>query len=1348
MGDRDAGRAADSRWFRRTALSVLAATQIPKPADEQAFERASIVLWRGILADPNVQRNGRRGQRQNGVDLFGTRNGDPGHLVGIQCKLKGPTGRLTEKEVRHEFGEALTFRPPLREFFITTTAPDDAELQELARELAVDAKASGRTIQFYVWGWNTLEERIDEHDDARNAFDPNHSAFAAKVLANLDAGLVLQEGMRAELGAGLSQLSERVTLLQVAVGSRPGDHTGAGSALEMHLDAEIDGYRELANSGRPRTALPLLQGLLERVGTDASGRILFRIKANIGSCLFMQGEDTAAADMLSEAYGHAPKEPKAVANKAFSLLLQDRWREVLALGERTFRTDPSNDDLAGYVVQAASFADEPLDPLALVPDQVRGSRAVAIAHVHFLRRLGRTPDWWHAARAAVGEHGEDKDARRFAAEADLDEVLGDGEFQRTRIFRGGGRERVRAAAGVLSSMWADLVAAEPRTLRPEEAVLCVNLIAARHALNEFGEAAEAARQGMSIAPDDVEIPRRAAAIALACDDDDLASQVLARLPPGPDATVLAFQRHMRRGDWGAMAELYRARADDVPDVERAVFITAGQLAEVKSAPRADAERRVREIAAEAAGDPRAGIVVAGFAERESFAATAELAYRSAIAAIGPSSHVAARWMVARHAVSKGDWRMACEILDGHVDEQHESDELRLLATALVNDLPVRRRAIRFFDRLAPALKGTHFFLQAEGLMHFNRGERGRAEDCLRRAIDVGPDATDLIALFTLLHRDLRGADIAAVLGRLDVTVVPGTPAQRMVLAQALRAAGRVDEAIPFGYRILSGARNDPDVVLKYFGLLMFEGGGRGIPASSRVELDRWVRLEGPAGTTHAFIVEDGEDRPADGVINPANPMATAAMGRAVGERFRVSTAFGREAEWTVVEVKHKYLHALHDGMENFQVRFPGADGLYKLEVTNGGVAEVVGEARRASEALRRLADMHLLHNFPMAMVAALSGSEAVQFAEYLRSIDQDVRTCVGDLRERLAAREAIAARRGAGAVLDAYTAWTAATMDILDVLKAVFGELRLPRSEMDALRMLHNGPFASMDRAMSLRWDDGRLVGRQGGREQEEGRRSLVSEQVRKIEEACRVEPVAAPDAPSAQVALIDASFGPNALDVVHLAAEGGLLLSDDLCLRQVAATVAGVTGVWLQTTLLFGLEIGSLDTARYAEACLMLSGRRHAHLALNATTVELALASDPTDRLDWFAAMLRFVANPTADMRSHLNVVAETLHRLWSTPCGIPRAKVMRATGMLLDRLVGHKGTDWALALALVQSGQPATLRLYVRDWASGHFLPPAKLAAAEWRLVGVNGRSGNRTGRTALLSTTASLYDITQSW
>ena len=104
-------------------MSPLASTQIPKPSDEQAFERASVVLWRCLLNDPNVSRNGRRGQRQNGVDIYGIRNSDPDHVVGIQCKLKSDGHCLTEKEIRGELKNALTFEPDLREYFIITTAP-------------------------------------------------------------------------------------------------------------------------------------------------------------------------------------------------------------------------------------------------------------------------------------------------------------------------------------------------------------------------------------------------------------------------------------------------------------------------------------------------------------------------------------------------------------------------------------------------------------------------------------------------------------------------------------------------------------------------------------------------------------------------------------------------------------------------------------------------------------------------------------------------------------------------------------------------------------------------------------------------------------------------------------------------------------------------------------------------------------------------------------------------------------------------------------------------------------------------------------------------------------------------
>lgn len=65
-------------------MCALAATQVPKPVDHQAFERGCVALWRELLRDLNVQRHGLSVQEQQGVDFFGLRGCDPPRLAGVQ----------------------------------------------------------------------------------------------------------------------------------------------------------------------------------------------------------------------------------------------------------------------------------------------------------------------------------------------------------------------------------------------------------------------------------------------------------------------------------------------------------------------------------------------------------------------------------------------------------------------------------------------------------------------------------------------------------------------------------------------------------------------------------------------------------------------------------------------------------------------------------------------------------------------------------------------------------------------------------------------------------------------------------------------------------------------------------------------------------------------------------------------------------------------------------------------------------------------------------------------------------------------------------------------------------------
>lgn len=153
---------------------------IPRPLDWQAFERCCRVLFECLLNDPQTNLHGRSGQPQHGVDVYGRRDGDSARWVGVQCKGKEGDyqGNVTEDELEREVAKARGFSPALSEFFLVTTAPNDAKLQKRAREITAENARNGRPLPVTVWGWNDLQARIAEHPRAMQAFHPDLTPFS------------------------------------------------------------------------------------------------------------------------------------------------------------------------------------------------------------------------------------------------------------------------------------------------------------------------------------------------------------------------------------------------------------------------------------------------------------------------------------------------------------------------------------------------------------------------------------------------------------------------------------------------------------------------------------------------------------------------------------------------------------------------------------------------------------------------------------------------------------------------------------------------------------------------------------------------------------------------------------------------------------------------------------------------------------------------------------------------------------------------------------------------------------------------------------------------------------------
>lgn len=139
--------------------------QIPPPSNWQDFESLCCDLWREIWKDPNTQKNGRQGQPQNGVDIFG-RPEQGMEWAGIQCKGKDNYAdkALTKDEVIKGIEKAKFFTPKLSQFIIATTGFKDSRIQKLAREITKEHLHNG-LFSVSVWAWDDIKNRLEEFPD-------------------------------------------------------------------------------------------------------------------------------------------------------------------------------------------------------------------------------------------------------------------------------------------------------------------------------------------------------------------------------------------------------------------------------------------------------------------------------------------------------------------------------------------------------------------------------------------------------------------------------------------------------------------------------------------------------------------------------------------------------------------------------------------------------------------------------------------------------------------------------------------------------------------------------------------------------------------------------------------------------------------------------------------------------------------------------------------------------------------------------------------------------------------------------------------------------------------------------
>ncbi len=192
---------------------------LPPPNDPIAFESLCLDLFKELWQDQNAQKNGRSGQPQAGVDVFGQK---AGKWVGVQCKQKDNLLRrkITVAELEAEVKKACHFHPLLSEFILAATGPADERVQQRARELT-DAHEQEGLFKVSVWSWPKIRHEIYAGKSLLETLEPVYwprlrQAFAGKPeLALLAATLAPHHDESAE------SLVARAVELSKAAASAP-----------------------------------------------------------------------------------------------------------------------------------------------------------------------------------------------------------------------------------------------------------------------------------------------------------------------------------------------------------------------------------------------------------------------------------------------------------------------------------------------------------------------------------------------------------------------------------------------------------------------------------------------------------------------------------------------------------------------------------------------------------------------------------------------------------------------------------------------------------------------------------------------------------------------------------------------------------------------------------------------------------------------------------------------------------------------------------------------------------------------------------------------------------------------
>lgn len=1290
--------------------------QINPPENWQDFEKLCAALWSEIWNDPNTRMHGRRGQKQHGVDVYGRIDGS-GDWHGVQCKGKDVRygSHVTEAELKAEIKKAKKFNPKIKAFVLATTAPNDTNIQEVARKLTEAHEKKG-LFSVDVVSWDEIQRNLAKYPKILDVHFPDQSPAQHRIEKQLKEikGQLIAQTERSQ--APTESASDVLRALRSA-GVIPTVDTDTGDPADEALNREIDSYRDRIFS-KPATALDLLQDLQKRCWDEASNAIRFRIITNIAAAYMELAEFSKAADHFLDAGKFAADDdPKAIRNNAFAHLLKKEPRKALEETERALALDSENSDGYSVLVAANSQLDDTIVPETLIPGDKLSEPNILFAIGHAYQHRGdhlKALEWFKKAYDLQPDSTHYK--ATYGSEL-MGSVLSPLEAPMEGDMSDQEEKDLEQAVILLSEMWEAVSNSE---LERSYLWAGINLANGVAALDRSDEANVIIAKLTALESKDPDIRKLAAIIALKDNKTEIALEHLSHVVPGRFAEIdlLRAQTFAEAGKYAEALEAVDAIPyEDLTELHSSVAIGLRIRLLVQTegfeATRPTIEQAQKE-------HPDDLILMSSIAKMHlSLGSTDEAANVATdlLASLPEDASRAARVTVADLLYDLELLREAGGVYQSLHHGHRDTQTLRRLLVCLFNT-DQRKAAVDILEALPNKVRELKFYRRLATALYIRSGNSEKALEEAEKYLEHEPEDLEVQLYWIGIQQGQENDD--AIKKFLETAQdYPGAgPLERMQLSHLLAHYGFHERGLRLAYQLRREYQDNPKIHLGYVGLIL-AGLPDGYPGeASRVEPNTAFKITNERGTSETFIIEDEwKENKLPSEISSSHPYAQAALGHSSGDTCEVAINPMQTETWKIDEVLDKHIHVFQSTMSDFAKNFPENKSLFSVNVKKGDEKDfdfspIFKALDDRQDYVNEIENVYQKGAFTVGMIAKLLGVSPLEaWSAFLQGGRFGVKCCDGNAQERDAALTLVS-NKDCSFVVDPLTLYSIVILDVHTELSEAFGPLCITQSTIDMYRQ-----FVKERRAQTAHSSMAKLGDQYTLQEQNEEHYEEVTQTYERIlewaENNCAVLPAVGKRDISGDWDESREHISNAFVDCI-MAASGSdkVLLSDDQRLRQLAKGMLDVDGVWLQPAMMEAMKKDVLSKEKYSETVVWLSEANISFIAFENGTLFTLAGMDDWKVSDRIKLLLNRLGGKNIELQSALSVAINFLIDVWKQPISVHDKKHL--TFAVLNGLISEKPELIQQYVAFVirnghkfpAQGRQALLNA-LKEWSTGHFIP-----------------------------------------